>query len=119
MENNILKFKKFTIWGKISILFIVLVVSIGIFAPIISPYAPNSPLSKSLLSPSREHLLGTDDLGNDLLSQIFYGARISLIIGFSTAVLAGLGGGILGVISGYFGGLVDKVIMRRADMVIA
>lgn len=119
MENNIFKFKKFTIWGKISILFIVLVISIGIFAPIISPYAPNSPLSKSLLSPSREHLLGTDDLGNDLLSQIFYGARISLIIGFSTAVLAGLGGGILGVISGYFGGLVDKVIMRIADMVIA
>jgi peptide/nickel transport system permease protein len=53
------------------------------------------------------------------LSQIFYGARLSLIIGFSTSILAGLGGAILGVLSGYYGGLTDKIIMRLTDIMIA
>lgn len=119
MKNNILKFKKFTIWGKISILFIALIIIMGLFAPLISPYHPNSPLDKGLLPPSRDHILGTDDLGSDLLSQIIYGARISLIIGFTTAVLSGFGGAFLGLLAGYYGGIIDKLIMRFADMIIA
>lgn len=114
-----LKFEKFTFWGKLSILFIGLIVFIGLFAPYISPYMHNLPSGKALEAPNGEHLFGTDDLGIDLLSQIFYGARLSLLIGFSTAILAGLGGGILGVISGYYGGIIDKLIMRLADMMIA
>ncbi len=119
MEKNLFKFKKFTIWGKLSIIFLCLVIFIGLFAPYISPYAHNAPSGKSLEAPSRNHLFGTDDLGIDLLSQIFYGARLSLIIGFSTSLLAGLGGALLGVISGYYGGIVDKLIMRLADTMLA
>lgn len=119
MGEKIFKFKKFTIWGKISILFIILIIFIGVFATYISPYSYKAPSGEALQPPSREHLLGTDDLGIDLLSQIFYGARISLIIGFSTSILAGLGGAILGVIAGYYGGIIDKIIMRLADMMIA
>lgn len=110
---------KFTIWGKLSILFIFLIVFIGIFAPLLTPYEHNLPSGNPLEAPSRSHLLGTDDLGFDLLSQVFYGARLSLIIGLSTSVLAGFGGAILGVISGYYGGIIDKFIMRLADVIIA
>ena len=119
MQNTILKYKKFTILGKVSILIIALIIIIGIFAPWISPYSHDLPSGKSLESPSKEHLLGTDDLGIDLLSQMFYGARLSLIIGLSTSTLAGLGGALLGVMAGYYGGLIDKIIMRLADMMIA
>lgn len=119
MNSKKLEFKKFTIWGKISIIFICLIIFIGIFAAYISPYVHNAPSGKALETPSKNHLFGTDDLGIDLLSQIIYGARLSLIIGFSTSILAGLGGAILGVISGYYGGIIDKIIMRIADMVIA
>lgn len=119
MGKKTLKFKKFTIWGKLSIIFILMIIFIGIFAPYISPYPHNAPSGMSLEPPNKNHLLGTDDLGIDLFSQIFYGARISLIIGFTTSILAGLGGAILGVISGYYGGVIDKIIMRLADMIIA
>lgn len=113
------KFNKFTIWGKIAIIFIVLIIVIGIFAPYLSPYPHNAPSGKALQAPSKEHLLGTDDLGIDLLSQIIYGARLSIIIGFSTSILAGLGGAIIGVMAGYYGGAIDKITMRLADMMIA
>lgn len=63
------------------------------FSSFITPYSHNLPSGKALEPPNREHLLGTDDLGIDLLSQICYGARISLIVGLSTSILAGLGGG--------------------------
>lgn len=119
MNSKSLKFKKFTIWGRLSIIFISLIIFIGVFAPYISPHAHNLPSGSALESPSIDHLFGTDDLGIDILSQIFYGARLSLIIGFSTSILAGLGGGILGVISGFYGGIIDKIIMRLADMMIA
>lgn len=119
MRKYTLQFKRFTIWGKLSIIFLCLIIFIGLFAPYLSPYPHKIPSGKALEAPSKEHLLGTDDLGIDLLSQIFYGARISLIIGFSTSILAGLGGAILGIISGYYGGIVDKIIMRLADMMIA
>ena len=68
-----MKFKKFSISGKISIILISLIIIIGIFAPWISPYSHDAPSGNSLERPSKEHLLGTDDLGIDLLSQIFYG----------------------------------------------
>lgn len=119
MTFNILRFKNFTRWGKLAIIIVIAVIIMGIFAPFIAPYGPDTPLSKALLTPSREHILGTDDLGYDLLSQIIYGARISIIIGFSTAILAGIGGGILGVLAGYYGGSLDKFIMRIVDMIIA
>ena len=119
MKTIMLKFNKFTIWGKLSIIFLGLIIIIGVFGPFISPFPHNIPSGKALEAPNLTHLFGTDDLGIDLLAQIIYGARLSLIIGFSTSILAGLGGALVGVIAGYYGGIVDKLMMRFADMMIA
>ena len=108
MKTMMVKFNKFTIWGKIAILLIALIIVIGIFAPYLSPYPHNIPSGKALQAPSKDHPFGTDDLGIDLLSQIIYGARLSIIIGFSTSILAGLGGAIMGVVAGYYGGRLIK-----------
>lgn len=118
MKNIILRLNKLTIVGKLSLSFIIIVIFIGILSEYISPHPYNIPTGDSLESPSINHWLGTDDLGMDILSQIFYGAKISVIIGFSIAFLAGIGGGILGIIAGYFGGIIDKVIMRIIDIML-
>lgn len=88
----------------------------AILAPWISPYDPFAISPNILQPPSAEHWLGTDDVGKDILSQIIYGARVSLFIG----VAAGLGslviGLIVGGIAGYVGGAVDNVLMRVAEV---
>lgn len=119
MNKYIEGFKRLSLGARLGIIFVFLIIFIGVFGPYLSTHSHKVPSGKALEAPSREHLLGTDDLGIDLLSQIFYGARISVIIGFSTAILAGLGGSILGVIAGYYGGFVDKFIMRLVDIMIA
>jgi peptide/nickel transport system permease protein len=94
---------------------------IGIFAPLISPYAPNTQsLAMRLRPPGTEgYLLGTDQLGRDVLSRLIYGAQISLAIGFAVMLLTALVGVTVGLISGYLGGKVDVVIMRIVDMWLA
>jgi peptide/nickel transport system permease protein len=98
---------------------------IAIFAPLISPYDPTTPylnlLDKNGLptGPSSQHWLGIDQNGFDELSRLFYGARVSLIIGL-VAVSSGLSLGLLfGSIAGYIGGLVDSLIMRVMDVMLA
>ena len=89
-------------------------------APIISPYPPNqTDMLATLEGPSGAHPLGTDGLGRDILSRIFYGARISLMVGFSAVLFATLIGIILGSVSGFYGGGIDTVIMRVMDMLFA
>ncbi len=104
--------------GKISILFIFAIILIAVFAPYFSIHPPDKSSGPSLISPGKEHIFGTDELGYDIWSQISYGARISLVVGFGTALLAAFGGGIIGIISGYCGGLIDKIIMRIVDIMI-
>lgn len=98
--------------------FIILaIILIAMFAPLIAPY---DPYSQDLLARTVPpfwmegtdpmHLLGTDQLGRDYLSRLIYGARISLTIGFATAILSGFIGTVLGVTAGYFGGRVDTII---------
>ncbi|STI10523.1 dipeptide ABC transporter permease [Escherichia coli] len=65
------------------------------------------------------HLLGTDDVGRDVLSRLMYGARLSLLVGCLVVVLSLIMGVILGLIAGYFGGLVDNIIMRVVDIMLA
>jgi peptide/nickel transport system permease protein len=110
--------KGFSLLGKISLVVIFLIFLVAIFAPYISIYSHKVTSGPPLSPPGKEHLLGTDNLGIDLWAQICHGARISLIVGFGTAFLAALGGGLVGIVTGYLGGWVDKVIMRIIDIMI-
>jgi ABC-type dipeptide/oligopeptide/nickel transport system permease subunit len=93
----------------------------GVFAPWIVPHDPNAQdLTARLLPPlSPDHLLGTDLLGRDVLSRLIHGARISLLIGFAAVVLSGTIGVLVGIISGYVGGVVDTITMRVVDAWLA
>lgn len=99
---------------------LLLIIGCCIFAPLISPYSPTEQdLASSLAKPSAEHLLGTDKVGRDLLTRLFYGGRTTLlsalgVVGFSAAV-----GVPLGLFSGYFGGRLDAVVGRVCDVVLS
>ncbi|MBN2626196.1 MAG: ABC transporter permease [Spirochaetales bacterium] len=100
---------------------IALFILIGIFAPLISPMDPleqniefrkTAPLTGG-------YLLGTDDLGRDMLSRLLYGARISMIIGVISVSISLVFGSAIGLISAYYGGIVDKIVMRLIDIMLA
>ena len=118
MSKIMKKISKLTITSKVCIFIIIVMILIGIFSNIISIQPYNVPSGQALEPPSKIHWLGTDDIGIDIWAQICYGARISITIGLISAVLAGVGGSIIGIFSGYFGGLLDKIIMRIIDMII-
>ena len=99
---------------------VLLFVATAILAPWLSPYHPNEgDLTKRLKAPDREHLLGTDPLGRDLLSRVIYGARISHQIQLVAVVIAMVVGIILGMVGGYYGGTFDHLIMRLMDILLA
>ncbi|MEP2983648.1 MAG: ABC transporter permease [Sulfitobacter sp.] len=98
---------------------IAVIVLVALLAPLIAPHDPYAQmLSRKLIPPvwfdspktTWDHILGTDHLGRDYLSRLMYGARISLMIGFSAMLISGVIGTILGICAGYFGGRVDMVI---------
>src|SRR5689334_8997507 len=95
----------------------------GLLAPQLSPFDPNAQnLGIALSAPqwlSGPHALGTDQLGRDILSRIFYGARVSLIIGMGVAVLSGLIGITLGAMSGFYAGKVDLLIQKSVEVMWA
>jgi peptide/nickel transport system permease protein len=95
----------------------------GAFAPLISPFNPNTQdLNIVLRAPqwlSGPYVLGTDQLGRDVLSRIFYGARISLIIGLGVAVLSGVIGITLGAVSGFYAGKIDLLIQKAVEVMWA
>jgi peptide/nickel transport system permease protein len=92
----------------------------AIFAPLIAPYDPlQQDLIDKFAPPSREHLLGQDELGRDILSRIIYGARISLTAGLAAVAIATSVGTIIGVVSGYVGRWPDSVLMRLMDVLLA
>ncbi len=100
--------------------FIILLVLVAVFADFIAPYDPNTQdLTKRLQPPSWENPFGRDEFGRDLLSRVIYGSRISLTVGVVVITLSLLIGMTLGALSGYFGGWVDIVIMRVADVFLA
>ncbi|HLR74926.1 MAG TPA: ABC transporter permease [Virgibacillus sp.] len=108
-----------TSWtGMLGFIIIVLLIIISIFGQWIAPYDPlHAEFSKKLLPPLTDgHILGTDQLGRDILSRIILGARVSVIIGLATVLVAGLFGSIVGIIAGYFRGWIDVVLMRIVDV---
>ncbi|MEL7565288.1 MAG: ABC transporter permease [Dehalobacterium sp.] len=118
MEKLAKIWKKFSLWGKTSAVMLVVVILVALLSPYLSPYSAHIPSGDSLEPPGGRHWLGTDDLGIDLWAEICYGARVSIIIGFVTAFLAGVGGSVAGILSGYYGGWTDRILMRITDMMI-
>ena len=108
--------KQFTLFFILGLV----VIGVAIFAPQLSPYDPlDAVMTESLQEPSSAHPFGTDKLGRDLLSRVIFGTRTSLIMTLCLVAVIFVIGTFLGVIAGYFGGVVDAVIMRIADMMIS
>ena len=94
------------------------IVLVALLAPWIAPYDPRLTTGRPFSPPSLEHWLGTNDIGQDILSEIIWGARVSLAIGALAAVVGTFLGTLVGVVSGYFGGRIDSLLMRTADVVL-
>ena len=112
-------------WQSAWVIPLVVLVGGSLAAPWISPYDPLAQLPDGLtnlgapLPPSAHHWLGTDELGRDVVSRLFYGGRISLLISFFATLMAGVLGVTAGAIAGYCGGRVDNAIMRMTEVVMA
>ena len=106
--------------GRAGLAIVGAVLVVAIFAPLVAPYDPNAQdLTRILKPPSGRHLLGTDELGRDVLSRIFYGSRISLGVAAASVVLASLFGILFGTAAGSLGRWADRIIMRLADALLA
>lgn len=104
--------------AKVGLTVLALLVLMAIFAPWITPYDITTRVGEVYEPPSMQHPLGLDDGGIDMLSLLIQGGRTSLVVGFSAAVVAMVIGGTIGVVSGYFGGWRDSVLMRITDYVM-
>jgi peptide/nickel transport system permease protein len=106
--------------GRFGLAVAVLFLGTAMLAPWLSPYDPTiQNLAEILRPPSRFHLLGTDQYGRDVLSQVLHGGRVSLQVALTAVAVAGIAGVPLGVVAGYYGRRVDAVLMRLMDVVFA
>jgi peptide/nickel transport system permease protein len=104
----------------IGAIIVLLLITISLLAPFISPYEPTAIDVYNVLSPpDKTHLLGTDELGRDLLSRIIWGSRVSLKVGFMAVGIAIMIGILIGSIAGFYGGKIDAVLMRFVDIMLA
>ena len=103
--------------GRIGLILIILVLIAALFAPYLGTVDPQASGKREdiLNAPSTKHWLGTDDLGRDVWSQIIFGSRVSLAIGLITAFVTVVTGTLIGLIAGYYGGLIEEVLIRIID----
>ncbi|MEM8729082.1 MAG: ABC transporter permease [Pseudomonadota bacterium] len=113
-------------WALLGMLILVVVTFVAIFGPWLAPFDPNRQnIMMRLLAPGEAgargltYWLGSDQLGRDVLSRLLYGARVSLLVGVAAIAVGGTIGTIAGLVSGYFGGWIDDVIMRLGDIQLA
>ncbi|MEM0934318.1 MAG: ABC transporter permease [Pseudomonadota bacterium] len=113
-------------WALLGMLILFVVTFVAIFGPWLAPFDPNRQnIMMRLLEPGAKgagdltYWLGSDQLGRDVLSRLLYGARVSLLVGVAAIAVGGTLGTILGLISGYYGGWIDDVIMRLGDIQLA
>ena len=112
--------KALNIKGLAGLILLIILILVAVFASWLTPYNPRAmgELQDILQPPGRDHFLGTDEVGRDVLSLILYGARISLLVGFAAAFLSILIGTVIGLAAGYFGGWVDDLLMRLTDLFV-
>ena len=116
-KNFFMRNKTFTVFGVLAILIILT----AVFAPVVTGGVnpAEGDLSTAIQPPGPGHVFGTDKLGRDIFTRVIYGARVSLTASFSVVILIFVIGTVLGILAGSFGGAVDAVIMRIADMLIS
>lgn len=103
----------------VSAVFLAVVFICALLAPLLAPYDPNKVVGGFSDAPNTTFLLGTDQVGRDVLSRLLYATRISLFVGLAATAVSTVIGVILGLISGFFGGWIDMMIMRFTDMVMS
>jgi peptide/nickel transport system permease protein len=118
-DQNLKRFlkNKFAVGGLLFIIFMLLFSFVG---PFLSPYLPDK-LDALMINkpPSLHHWMGTDQLGRDILTRLMFGGRISLTIGIASMTLSIIIGTIMGSVSGFYGGIIDSIIMRFADILMS
>ena len=108
---------RFAVFGGVVLLAVVLM---AVFAPALSPYDPlKQDLVGQLAGPSAAHLLGTDNVGRDVVARVIWGTRVSLIAGLASVAMAAVAGCLLGLGAGYWGGRLDELVMRLMDAVLS
>ena len=106
--------------AMIGTVIIVIFLCIAIFAPLLTSYSPTAQnMNERLLPPSYQHIFGTDQYGRDVFSRVVYGTRVEVWIIFIVSIISILIGTIVGIVAGYFGGVVDEILMRITDMFLA
>jgi len=107
-------------YGLAGIVLLAPYIVMALFSPFLAPYGPYEMggLKEVLLPPCRDHILGTDDMGRDIWSQLVFGSRVSMIVGFLAAAFGVCLGTLVGLVAGFYGGRVDEVLMRITDMVL-
>jgi len=113
-------------WPVIPIIILAVIAFMAVFANFLAPHDPEVGSLTARFRPpfwqtggSTNHLLGTDQLGRDVLSRLIFGARVSMVVGFTAVIFAGVIGTVLGILAGYIGGWVDQVVMRITDAWLA
>jgi peptide/nickel transport system permease protein/oligopeptide transport system permease protein len=105
--------------AMVGLAFLVLIILVAIFAPLIAPYSITERTSDFRADPSIHHLFGTDRIGRDVFSRVVYGARVSLRVGILATVISLIIGVGAGAVAGFFGGVMETVIMRVTDVFLA
>ena len=104
----------------IGVVIIIIMIFVGTFSPYLSPYKPSKMNPRYRReAPSKQYWLGTDRLGRDILSRMIWGTRVSLVIGVLAVAFALIVGLTIGMVSGYYGGMLDEVLMRAMDIIFA
>ena len=105
--------------GRLGMIGIGLLIITAIFAPYVAPYDPTKMLTMPKSAPSAQYIYGTDNYGRDIFSRILYGARVSLEVGLIAVGIGATAGYVVGLIAGYFEGIVDRIIMCIMDILFA
>lgn len=116
--NGIMRTLKKNPVGRIGITLLLLLICTALLAPWLAPYDPYERVAQPFQKPSAEHRLGTNDIGQDILSEIIWGARVSLTIGFFAAAIALVLGTFMGIAAGYYRRWLEPLFMRLADVVL-